>query len=191
MAITLQTKTCISTANGDFFDYLSPETHDFDIDVIAHALSNICRYGGHSKRFYSVAEHSVLVSRVVPKRLQLCGLLHDASEAYCGDVASPLKRLIPEYRKIEDRVQAAIANRFDIPFPFPEDIHLADKAVYLAEREQITDGTDAIWYTDMKPAKVLVAGMPPKDAKNFFLTRYKELTTRDQRNEVIPKQRAA
>lgn len=177
MAKTKQTETCISVANGDFFDYLSPETHEYSIDVIAHALSNLCRYGGHSRRFYSVAEHSVVVSHLVPSRYALVGLLHDASEAYCGDVASPLKRLIPDYRRIEDRVQEAIANHFNLPFPFPKEVHVADKRAYLTERRMITDGTDALWHTEFKPSsKVKIVGFTPAQAKSLFLNRYKELT---------------
>lgn len=167
-----QVKNSISTYNGDFFDFDNPETFDYDIETIAHALSNICRYGGHSDKFYSVAEHSVLVSRVVPDHLRMCGLLHDASEAFVGDMPSPLKALCPDYREIEDRVQKAIALRYDLPYPFPPEIKYADKAVYKAERNQITSVSDQMWFTDIKPADVLVACMPPKDAKTFFLSTF-------------------
>lgn len=178
MVKTKQTETCISVANGDFFDYLSPETHDYSIGVIAHSLSNLCRYGGHSRKFYSVAEHSVVVSHLVPSKLALVGLLHDASEAYCGDVASPLKRLIPDYRKIEDRVQKAIAAHFDLPYPYPEEVHIADKRAYITERRMITDGTDALWYTEFKPStKVKIVGFTPEQSKKLFLNRYKELVS--------------
>lgn len=187
---TVQTKTCISTYDGDFFDYENPEGHEYNINVIAHALSNLCRYGGHSNDFYSVAEHSVLVSRLLPRRLALVGLLHDASEAYCGDVASPLKRLIPEYRKIEDRVQAAIAKHFGLPFPFPEEIHHADKVLYRTERASICSVDDTLWFTDLPEDKnIMIACMPPKDAKAFFLSRYKELI-RDRNKQVRRQEKA-
>lgn len=174
---TKQTKTCISTYGGDFFDFHNPEGHDYDIKVIAHSLSNLCRFNGHSNKFYSVAEHSVLVSRLVPPQYALIGLLHDASEAYCGDVSSPLKRLLPDYRRIEERVQQAISVHFGLPKVWPEDIHLADKRLYLTERKTITNSTDALWHTDLEPADILVAGMDPKNAKAFFLSRYKEVTS--------------
>ena len=173
---TKQVLNSISLYNGDFFDYDNPETHNYDIESIAHSLSNLCRFGGHSRKFYSVAEHSVLVSTIVPPRYALCGLLHDASEAYCGDVCKPLKNMLPAYEEIEDRVQAAIAKHFGIPFPYPPEIKLADKMLYKAERRQITDVEDNIWFTDIPEAEVMITGMDPKNAKAYFLSRYYELT---------------
>jgi hypothetical protein len=171
-----QVKYSISTFGGDFFDFEHPEDYSYEITEIAHALSNICRYGGHSNKFYSVAEHSVLVSRVVPSSLALCGLLHDASEAFVGDMPTPLKALCPEYRLIEDRVQECIALSYDLPYPFPPAIKFADKSVYQAERLQITSVKDEMWYTDIPPADVMVTGMQPKDAAAFFMARYNQLT---------------
>ena len=100
----------------------------------------MCRYTGHVTSFYSVAEHCVLVSHLVPSKYALCGLLHDASEAFVGDVASPLKKLLPEYQKIEDNIQKSIARNYDLPFPFPEEIHVADKQLYWTERQTIAPG---------------------------------------------------
>lgn len=173
-----QTKSSISTISGKFFDILKPEDYEFDIDEIATALSNICRYTGHVEKFYSVAEHSVLVSRLVPPRLALTGLLHDASEAFVGDVSSPLKKLLPEYREIEERVQQAIANQFSVPYPFPEEIHEADKRMYWNERQNVAPGPkDTLWHTEFRAArKVHASGMRPIMAKRFFLKRYKEIT---------------
>lgn len=172
-----QTKSSITLVNGDYFDLLNPESYSFDISVIAHALSNICRYTGHSNRFYSVAEHSVLVSRSVPSDLALCGLLHDASEAFVGDVSSPLKRLLPEYQRIEDRIQGCIAKAFGLPYPFPSEVHTADKVVYATERREVAAGTDTLWYTEFKPDPGLtVVGWRPEAAKDLFLERYKEIT---------------
>jgi hypothetical protein len=170
-----QTKYSISTYNGDFFDFNNTDKYHYDIETIAHALSNICRYGGHSNRFYSVAEHSVLVSTVVPPELALCGLLHDASEAFVGDMPSPLKALCQSYRTIEQRVQESMANQFGFPYPFPPEIKAADKAVYKAEREQITSSDDKFWHTEIVPANVIVNGYPPSVAKAIFLSRYLQL----------------
>lgn len=171
-----QTKTSIGLADGSFFCFENPENHDYPIELIAHSLSKLCRFNGHCKKFYSVAEHSVLVSRIVPVRYALVGLLHDASEAYVGDMPSPLKRMIPQYKEIEERVQAAMAKAYNLPYPFPHEIHEADKAVYRAERSQIAGGEDNLWYTEFLDAKVVVTGMQPKDAEQFFLYRYRELT---------------
>ena len=172
-----QTKSSISVTGGDFFDLLNPIAYDYPIEVIANALSNLCRYTGHVARFYSVAEHSVLVSKAVPQRYALEGLLHDASEAFVGDVSSPLKKLLPEYQKIEDSIQEAIAAKFNLKYPFPVEIHEADKRLYWAERATVAPGNDKLWHQELRAArKVVPAGMTPVMARRMFLQRYEELT---------------
>lgn len=123
----------ILTRSGKLFDYTTPTTDMVELDDIAHALSNLCRFTGHCDRFYSVAEHSVLVSRLVPDDLALGGLLHDAAEAYCGDVNSPLKSMLGTYRAIEARITAVIEAKFKVQL---DDVFIsnADKIAYLCER---------------------------------------------------------
>ena len=178
---TKQTKTCIAIYNGDYFDISNPEGHDFDIDVIAHSLSRLCRFTGHTTRHYSVAEHSVLVSRLVPTYLAFDALMHDAAEAYLGDVSSPLKAMLPEYKVIEARVEKAIADHFGLRYPMPIEVKHADKQLYRQEIKQITNGKDALWHTDEPEVKVMIAGMQAKDAKNFFLHRFYELTSKQKK----------
>lgn len=81
----------IMTRTGKKFFPCNPRIEDVDVEDIAHALSHICRFGGHSSRFYSVAEHSIVASVLCPDEFKLKGLLHDAAEAYLGDVPSPMK----------------------------------------------------------------------------------------------------
>ena len=112
----------METYTGKAFWPLDPLPGDVDIKDIAHALSMQCRFGGHSKIFYSVAEHSILVAEELAiagydKTIQLYGLLHDASEAYVCDVPRPLKEQIPNYREIEARVQNTIYEALGIPAP--------------------------------------------------------------------------
>ena len=174
-----QTKSCITTASGRFFDLLKPEEYEYDIEEIATALSNLCRYTGHVNRFYSVAEHSVLVSRLVPSKHALAALLHDASEAFVGDVSSPLKKLLPEYKKIEEAIQQAIANHFNLEYPFPKEVHEADKRMYWQERQEIADNgvRDELWHQNLRATrKVKAYGMAPHMARRMFLARYKEIT---------------
>lgn len=106
-------------AGSGFMDLLNPNPQEIRPRDIARALSRLCRWGGHCSRFYSVAEHSVGVLRLaqrdgLPRRAQRLALMHDATEAYLGDVVRPLKACLPEYRRIEARMAEAIAARFDL-----------------------------------------------------------------------------
>jgi len=112
----------IETHSGRKVSIESPQADMFDIDDIAFALSNTCRYNGHCARFFSVAEHSVLVSQRLPTHLKLAGLLHDATEAYLGDIPSPIKHLLPDYKKLERVFEYAVEQAFKI------DLSDADKA---------------------------------------------------------------
>lgn len=103
--------TRIMLAGGTLFDLADPECSDFTITDIAHALGRVCRFAGHTNRFYSVAEHCVHVALLVPMELVRPALLHDASEAFIGDVTRPLKAMLPDYREIEARVEDAISDR--------------------------------------------------------------------------------
>lgn len=193
LPVVEQTKTCISTWSGQWFDILDPASYDYDIEEIAHSLSNICRYTGHTNEFYSVAEHSVLVSRLVPNNLAMCGLLHDAGEAYLGDVSSPLKALLPEYKAIELQVERAIASYFGIPFPFPPEIKDADNKMYWQERQDIANNgiRDRMWHQDHRAArKVEARGMPPHAAKKFFLSRYNEIIEQQVKEYLDPTKQA-
>lgn len=179
-----QTESSITTLSGKFFDILKPEEYTFDIEEIATSLSNICRYTGHVNSFYSVAEHSVLVSRIVPKRLALAGLLHDASEAYLGDVSSPLKKLLPEYKRIEERVQQAIAKQFGLGGNLSHTaIHEADKRMYWQERQGIANNgvRDNLWHQSLRATrKVEAKGMSPSMARRMFMTEYKRIVNETQ-----------
>lgn len=172
-----QTKSSISVVGGEFFDLLHPENSEYDIYIIATALSNLCRYTGHVTRFYSVAEHCVLVSFACPQQYALEGLLHDASEAFVGDVSSPLKKLLPAYQEIEENIQADVARRFGLTYPFPEAIHKADKQLYWSERKEIAPAVDSMWNKEFRASrKVEPRGLNPRAAKKLFLARFCELT---------------
>ena len=106
------TDTRIMLASGALFDLMDPEGSDFTLQDIAHGLGRVCRFAGQTNRFYSVAEHCFHVARLVPVELARAALLHDASEAFIGDVTRPLKALLPDYRKIEQRIEDAISDRF-------------------------------------------------------------------------------
>lgn len=101
----------ITTFTGIDFNPLKFTEDDFDIVDIAHSLSMNCRWAGHSSSFYSVAQHAVYVSRFMEKHKML-GLLHDGSEGYGADMPSPIKAILPDFRKLEDKIQAKIYSKF-------------------------------------------------------------------------------
>jgi hypothetical protein len=167
----------IMTSTGSYFPFENPESHNFDIKEIAWALSNLCRYTGHVSKFYSVAQHSVWVSRMVPPELALAALMHDASEAYLGDVASPLKRLLPDYKLIEERVERAICAHFGLPFPLDARIKEADLRMLMTERRSLlpADELNVGHWPLYKPYDFNVEPLQPVDAHALFLERYEEL----------------
>lgn len=128
----------IQTFSGRAFFYEDPQPEDIHIEDIAQALGHQCRFGGHSSRFYSVAEHSVLVSRCfADPELRMIGLLHDATEAYMLDLPKPLKNLLPAYTEYEDRLWRVIAEKFGLPLEIPAEVHEADTRMLITERPQL------------------------------------------------------
>jgi len=132
----------IQTYTGKKFDLLNPTPDMVDIEDIAHALSMLCRFTGHTAKFYSVAQHSVFVSDMLLHQgadndTAFTGLMHDATEAYIGDLSTPLKTLLPEYRKIERRVWMAIAAKFELPIALPKEIKAADADALVCEKDSL------------------------------------------------------
>lgn len=122
----LYTPNKIRTYTGKFVDPFNMRIDDICIDDIAFALSNIPRFGGHTKFMLSVAEHSLDVSKRVPRELKKAALLHDGSEAYLLDIPKPIKDRIPEYVEAEHRIMKLICEKFQVDC-FHADIKLADK----------------------------------------------------------------
>jgi hypothetical protein len=165
------------TFSGVQYYPAAPRMKDVRIVDIAHALSMLCRYTGHCRQFYSVAEHSVHVSHTVPAPLALLGLMHDATEAYVNDLSSPLKRSLPDYKMIEAFNWVAIARRFGLPEQLPRDIHLADMAVLRAEQAALMPPLPADdGLSHIEPAPVTILALAPAAAEALFLERFYELT---------------
>lgn len=166
----------ITTWSGRKFNFLNPEPTHIVIEDIAHALSLQCRFNGHCSEFYSVAEHCVEVSRLIeaqghPRNIVMTALLHDAAEAYIGDVVSPLKKVLVDYQDIEYTVESAIADKFSLVFPMPEAVREADREVLLLEFGSLQPFTDT-------PGRLRC--LPPKEAETLFMGEYKRLCLVDE-----------
>lgn len=182
------TRDYILTYTGKKFRPLNPDPADICIEDIAHALSNTCRYTGHTSVFYSVAEHSVLVAdRVLAlatnhpfkESIGLAGLLHDASEAYLTDIATPLKvtDVFAEYRKAEARLQYLINETFHLQggaHHLPE-VKQADFEVFTAEAALFMKQVDGVWPPEVDLGSRRPWGLNPASAKMMFLRRFREL----------------
>lgn len=167
----------MQTFTGRQFFPLHPHPEDIDPVDIAHALSLICRYGGHTSRFYSVAEHCVLMSHAVPHHHALWALLHDATEAYVGDMVRPLKHHMPEYREIEDQLMEVIARRFGLDPVMPPAVKEADNRILLDERAALLKTPPVAWQQDgLEPLGVDVRGVAPSIAEAAYMRRLRELT---------------
>lgn len=169
----------IETYGGRRFYILDPRPQDVAIEDVAHALSLLTRFTGHTREFYSVAQHSVLVSRVCDPADALDGLLHDGSEAYLADMNSPLKRSpeMARYRTAERHVQAAIAEHFGLSPKEPASVKQADRQLLVTEKRDLMAPSPA-WeaFADVEPIVEKIEPWSPKRAEREFLERFAELT---------------
>lgn len=125
------------TYSGRQFFPFDPRPEDVHPEDIAHSLAHLCRFQGHCRSFYSVAQHSVYVALVLPPELKLAGLLHDATEAYCGDLIRPIKCQLPAYAEIEALIWEAVAERFGLPVELPAAVKEADARLLQTERRDL------------------------------------------------------
>lgn len=163
--------TWILTRGGVRFDLLNPTPDMIRPEDIAYALARICRFNGHTRCHYSVAEHSIRVAALVPAEHQLAALLHDAPEAYIGDVSSPLKALLPEYRDIEHRIWSAICKRFDISTELPQCVKQADLIMLATERRDLMPYHTELWpcLDGIEPEEAEISAMDAVYARSGFL----------------------
>lgn len=174
----------IQTVSGRRFNPLEPEPGEIDIGDIARALSHQCRFGGHSHVFYSVANHSCLAADLVAERggdaeAQLWALLHDATEAYLVDLPHPLKHrseLGRLYAEAEDRLQAAICERFGLPLEPPALLKEVDRALLATERQAVSQ---VAWHwpelDGVEPLDLEIDPWPPDRARDELLARYERI----------------
>ena len=182
------------TFTGKVVDLENPTPDMVDIEDIAHALSMTCRFGGHCRDFYSVAEHSTNVlslGHIKPHRYKgRCGhslafLLHDAAEAYLGDVVSPLKKILyPQYAPLETKWLAAIESKFDIPhlLTCPDTtVKECDILALSVEIECLYSPAHPDWWTKFKKpttselSSIAIECLSPAQARRKFLAAFRQL----------------
>lgn len=164
-------------------DLLLPILEGIQLNVcdVARSLARQPRFNGHGSHFYSVAQHSVAVSYMVPPHLARCGLLHDAAEALLGDTPRPLLRMLGVVSKGEwdlyrQQIESLVAALFEFPYPLPVEVRVADDACLAREAEELFGtGTAERWQLPARPATWWVPPVPPDDAKQMFFRRWVEL----------------
>jgi 5'-deoxynucleotidase YfbR-like HD superfamily hydrolase len=175
--------------SGNYFNFVEPEKNVYTIEDIAHALSNICRFGGHSARFYSVAQHSVYVAWIVAETrpdLALHALLHDATEAFLGDITKPLKQLLPDYMKLESRTERAIFERFGLPPELPAEVKHADMVMLATEQRDLMPAHDDVWerIIGIEPLRDKLFPWANQTSKGAFLREFRRLTSKQEREDA-------
>ena len=178
----------IQTYSGRQYWPTDPMPEDISIVDIAHHLSNICRYTGACRKFYSVAQHSVLMSRmelIIEADLEWLALLHDAAEAYTGDFSRPVKRTHKQMKFLDTINTVAVLKRFELDGsvsfpPFPPEIEQADRILLATERRDLMARLPRPWISteQVRPLHATIVPQLPMEAKEAFLNRVRELKIR-------------
>lgn len=166
--------------SGKPFFLTDPLAREMRIEDIAHSLANQCRFNGHTIEFYSVAQHSVLVSQYVDPEYAMAGLMHDAGEAYVSDLSKPVKVIIQgEYKALESRIDHVVCEAFDLNYlechsgPVKE----ADMRILSTEKRDLMAAPCGVcWGTIHPPYAEHIVPLLPKEAEKLFLERFKQLT---------------
>lgn len=198
-AAAIQLDHGIELLNGQMFNFFNPGATEVSIEELAHVLSNICRFAGHVRYFYPVAQHLLNSSYLAPPGHERAALLHDTSEGFTNDIVTPLKFLVPTFKDIEIVIESDMGRRFDFQYPLSPEVKLVDLQMLKIEKEilkpssshwTILDGvnTDDVAISTLpytverfvRPFRrentLLMGPMTPAQAKAAFLRRYKELT---------------
>jgi hypothetical protein len=179
-----QKSSVIETYSGAMFDYDDPDASQINIQDVALALANICRFAGQISRFYSVAQHCVNASRIAPAECSFDALMHDAAESLTGDWPTPLKDAVPSFRDLEYRIEAALAHRFQFQFPLPPAVKVVDLQMLKLEKDSLKPNSPHTWKilegvkTDGLSDLVDLSPWTPEFAQQEFLRTYEELRPR-------------
>lgn len=158
----LNTPDCIRTVSGRYVNIFDPKPEMIHIEDIAHSLSMQCRFGGHLPKYYSVAQHSILVANLVPEEHFVSAIMHDASEAYLLDIPTPIKRKLTNYKEIEDNLMKVIAKKYQFEWPLCKEVKEADEIMLVCEWNGLMLG---------KPSNVPIIPLTQEHAKELFINR--------------------
>lgn len=179
------TNSWINTYTGKKFHILNPTLDEICIEDIAHALSQLNRFTGHSIFPYSIGQHCLLVSDLCSPKNKFTALMHDSVEAYINDISRPLKQYLPDYKKIELDIEKLIAKKFNLEFPFPEEIHIADAVAVSTEARDLMPNKPEAWILSQKPrADIHIKKMSPKHVEQLFLEKFYELSAPNQAYKI-------
>lgn len=173
--------TWIQTYTGLEFNFMDPDPSTVCVEDIAHALSRLCRFTGHTPQHYSVAQHSVLVSQNIHSAYAFEGLMHDAAEAYVGDVSAPAKimmrrlvgpRVVSPYDRLEQLVWRTIARRFKLPFELHTRVKTSDLRMLMTEKKMLGEEPRS-WGINVEPyTHFQIVPWPAEKAEQLFLSRF-------------------
>ncbi|QIA02113.1 MULTISPECIES: phosphohydrolase [Pseudomonas] len=157
----------ILTFTSKWFDLHEPDADLIDPRDITHSLANLCRFNGHTREFYSVAQHSCLVADLVPEQDKLAALLHDATEAYVGDMVSPLKQWMHAYQDVENWIWERICTRFNLASDLPASVRHADLIALATERRDLMPPNPATWdcLIGIEPTTETIRPWSPTEAR--------------------------
>lgn len=167
----------ILTHSGRHVELRNPDPEEIDISDIARGISRECRFTGQCREFYSVAQHSVLASLIVAAEFALEALLHDATEAFIKDIPSPLKKLLPEYSRIEGILEGVIRLKFGLPEEMSAPVRTADRILLATEKRDLMAHDPWVWpiLEGVEPLSEQIVPWSPEVSMERFLQRFAEL----------------
>jgi hypothetical protein len=166
----------ILTYTGKKFNPAQCRQGDLDVTDIAHSLSLQTRFNGHCTSFYSVAEHCVRVSKILDREFAMWGLLHDAAEAYLGDLPRPVKKQFPAFQDMEEELLRVVSKKFGLAWPMPEEVCQADDILLVTEyRDLMRSGSGTLLKISAIPLASKIKPVSSSTARRQFLARFQEL----------------
>lgn len=174
-----------NTIKGKVLDFDNFGPDDVDIHEIASCLAKICRYTGHTHGFYSVAQHSVLVSNLLPNDCAMYGLFHDCAEAYISDIITPLKDILRAnnafhfYEEMESMIEEAVFRKIGYPYPLRSEIAInvkhADTVLLATEKRDVLTKIDGWNEPNISPLPNIIVPVNWEVAYKMFVDRYEQL----------------